>query len=73
MLVSTKQSEPQPMLSTVEIQGYRGKWVAFAVDGSQILASGDDEIEADAQAQSLGFSPADYVLEAIPAVDTLLL
>ena len=73
MVIRTRRTDLRPSFPPAEIEAYRGKWVAFSAEGSRIVASGNDEIEADTQAQLLGLTPADYVLEAIPAVDTLLL
>ncbi len=72
MVTRSKQTDSRASFPATELEKYRGKWVAFSADGSRIVASRDTELEADAHAQSLGMKPADYVLEAIPAVDTLL-
>lgn len=56
-----------------ELQKYRGKWVAFSLDGSKIVACGDSETELAAGADALGLKPADYIMELIPEQDTVVL
>jgi hypothetical protein len=56
----------------VELKKHRGKWVAFALDGSAILASGDSELDLAEKAEACGLKPADYVMEPIPEEDTLI-
>jgi hypothetical protein len=73
MVVRPKQRDLRPAFPAAELEKYRGKWVAFSADGSRIVASGQTEIDVDAHAQALGLKLADYVLEAIPAEDTLWL
>ena len=46
---------------------------AVALADGGVLASGDSVIEAAASADALGISPAEYLLEPIPAEDTLLM
>ena len=73
MIAETSVLASQPTPSLADFQKYRGQWVAVAVADGQVLASGDSVIEVAAKADSLGISPANYLLEPIPAEDTLLM
>lgn len=55
-----------------ELQKYRGKWVAFSLDGSRIVACGDSETRLVKHADALGLKPADYIMELIPEQDTVV-
>ncbi len=63
----------RPLFPAAELAKYRGMWVAFAADGSKILACGDSETELAKRADALGLKPADYVMEPIPEQDTVVL
>lgn len=63
----------QPTPSKADFQRYRGRWVAVAIVDGRIMASGANVIEAAAAADGLGISPTEYLLEPIPAEDTLLM
>jgi len=56
-----------------DLEQYRGKWVAFSVNRTRIVASGDSDIEAARNATALGLTSREFVLEPIPQDDTLLL
>ncbi len=72
--MSTQQYvDNRPNYSSADLQQYRGKWVAFSLDGSQILASGNSELDLADKAERLGLSQSEYVMEPIPQNDTLLL
>lgn len=73
MIAETSVLASQPTPSVVDFQKYRGRWVAVALADGRVLASGDSVIEAAASADALGISPAEYLLEPIPAEDTLLM
>jgi hypothetical protein len=72
--MTTQQNvDARAAFPAAELEKYRGMWVAFAADGSKVVASGRTEIEAAANAEATGLGPAEYVLEPIPQEDTLLL
>jgi hypothetical protein len=65
--------DQRPTFPAAELERHRGKWVAFALDGSTILASGDSELDLAEKAEARGLKPAYYVMEPIPEQDTLIL
>jgi hypothetical protein len=51
-----------------ELQKYVGQWVAWAPDGSRIVASTPDELELDAAVVRAGYDPQQCVIgfEGVP-------
>jgi hypothetical protein len=52
---------------------YIGQNVAWSPDGSQIIASAEDELRLDAAIRAAGYDPAEIVVSSIPDEDTLAL
>ncbi|HKB38385.1 MAG TPA: DUF5678 domain-containing protein [Gemmataceae bacterium] len=50
----------------VELEQYRGSWVAFSGDGRRIVASGETIQRLEEQLAAAGEDPQQVVLERIP-------
>lgn len=66
-------NENNNKFSAEELLPYAGKYVAWSLDGTQILASGDNEMEMDQRLRQLGIDPSQVVGEYIPPPDTTIL
>jgi hypothetical protein len=55
-----------------QLAPYIGKYVAWSPDGSQIVASAEDELRLDAAIRAAGYDPAEIVVSSIPDEDVLL-
>jgi hypothetical protein len=49
-----------------ELAKYRSQWVAFASDGSRVLASGEDLERLESQLAGLGIDAQDVAFEYVP-------
>ena len=58
---------------TAELANYYGKEVAWSLDGTRIVASGDDPRDVCAAVQQAGLTSAEVVLAYVPFPEELVL
>jgi hypothetical protein len=56
-----------------ELAKYAGKYVAWSPDGTQILASNEDELDLAKDIQSGGYNAAEVLIAFVPVDDVVLL
>lgn len=52
-----------------DLAPYAGQYVAFDLEGSRILACGQDRNDVETRLVTAGFDPAHAVVERIPGLD----
>lgn len=60
-------------LPTVELARHYGKEVAWSLDGTQIIASGDDPRDVCAAVQKAGLKSDEVVLAYVPFPDEMMI
>jgi WD40-like Beta Propeller Repeat len=51
---------------------YRGQYIAWSPDGSQVIASDKDFLKLDDTVQALGYDPSQTLISTVPDVDIIL-
>jgi len=65
--------ENRNKLPQEELDPFVGKHVAFSMDGTRILASGDDSIEVERKLVAAGFDPSQVIFSHIDPPDLVVL
>jgi hypothetical protein len=60
-------------VSSVELEKYAGKYIAWSPDGTRVLAAADDPLQVVAILKSAGYDPAECVLSSVPADEEVVL
>jgi hypothetical protein len=66
-------TENRNQVPAEEVVKYVGLHVAWSMDGTRILASGNDEIEVDQRLRQADIDPSRVVFDFIPPPDVCLL
>lgn len=64
---SRRRIENADMFVNVDLTPYRGKWVAWELDGSGIRASGESLLDVTKEIEDAGDDPQLYVYGRVPA------
>lgn len=68
MILSTYQTN-RASFPAAQLAKYRGQWIAFAADGTHIVASGETFEQADRQVQAAGIDPNVVFFERVPSAE----
>ena len=61
--------ENRQRISLTKLGQFRGQWVAYSSDGSQVLAGAENLVSLREHLTAAGIDPEDVVLGKIPALD----
>ena len=64
-MLGSKHIENRNEFPVEELLKYEGKYVAWSLDGTRILAGDKDPLRLDASLTAAGFKPDDYVLSFV--------
>jgi glucose/arabinose dehydrogenase len=56
-----------------ELQKYAGKYIAWSPDGTQVVASGDEEALVEKAVKEAGYDPSEVVFSYVSSPDEVLL
>ena len=68
-MISSEYRTNRASFPRSELEKYRGLWVAFAPNGTRIIASGLTLYQADEHVRAVGEDPNDVVFERVPGPD----
>lgn len=68
-MISSEYRTNRASFPRSELEKYRGMWIAFAGNGSRIIASGTTLEEADERVRAAGEDPNEAVFERMPGPD----
>jgi len=65
--------ENRNRLPPEKLKPFFGKYVAWSMDGTRVVASGDDDLQVFQAVQSAGLRPEDLVFSYVPFPDEIVL
>jgi hypothetical protein len=65
-MITSEYRSNRATFPRAELDEYRGLWIAFASDGTRIIASGLTLAEADEHVRAAGEDPNEVVFERVP-------
>jgi len=68
-MISLEYRTNRAAFPRAELERYRGLWVAFSPEGTQIVASGKSLDQVEEQVKTAGEDPNEVVFERIPGSD----
>src|SRR5262249_46083524 len=69
VVISAEYRTNRSRFPRIELEPYRGSWVAFSGDGRRIVASGETLQRLEEQIAATGQDPQQVVLERVPGPD----
>ncbi len=68
-MISSEYRTNRAAFPRSELEKYRGLWIAFAPNGTRIIASGPTLDQADEQVRAAGEDPNEVIFERVPGPD----
>ena len=66
-MISAEYQTNRARFPRIELEQYRGSWVAFSADGRRVIASGETLARLEELIVAAGEDPQQVVLERIPS------
>lgn len=72
MAMTTKLRHSVPTPSDEDFLRYRGQWIVMLIVDGTVVAHGDDAVAITRQVEAAGYSRSEFLVEFIPADESLM-